>query len=97
MLVLPGVLAVAGYQNRDKLGAMLTPPRAPAPTRTKARLLTLGAKCSNGSLGLSIRPRPTAGSAPDRKNPCARRADRTLDADTITALLEKTTLNRSDL
>ena len=43
MLVLPGVLAVAGYQNRDKLGAMLTPPRAPAPTRTKARLLTLGA------------------------------------------------------
>ena len=26
MLVLPGVLAVAGYQNRDKLGAMLTPP-----------------------------------------------------------------------
>ena len=32
-----------------------------------------------------------------QKKPCARRADRTLDADTITALLEKTTLNRSDL
>ena len=142
MIALLGALAVAGYQNRDKLGAMLSsatgtstdPNQSPAAgsegqpgglldsLRDMASNLTggqsekalaglgMGGAAASGDVmaGLSemferfsgpehqakaqswVGTGPNEALAPDE-------VEQALDADTITELLEKTGLNRSDL